>query len=179
MASACSGGASLGPASPEEEKAMIAAATAPPHLQAGEKIRITVFGEASLSGEYQIDPGGQISVPLAGTIKAAGLTQVELERELAKAFGTEYLKDPKITVALAEFRPFYIIGEVQKPGAYPYTGGLTVLSAMAIAGGPTYRASQSYVLIQHPGEPGLREYDMTGSIPVLPGDVVKVPRRYF
>jgi protein involved in polysaccharide export with SLBB domain len=98
---------------------------------------------------------------------------------LAKKFRTEYLKNPKVTVTVAEFKPFYILGEIEKPGAYPYTSGLNALSAIAIAGGTTYRASKSSVLIQHPGESGLREYPLAASIPILPGDIIRIPQRYF
>jgi protein involved in polysaccharide export with SLBB domain len=89
------------------------------------------------------------------------------------------LKNPKVTVSVAEFKPFYIIGEVEHPGSFPYTSGLNVLSALAIAGGPTYRASKSTILIQHPGEPALKEYSMDAAVPILPGDIIKVPQRYF
>jgi polysaccharide export outer membrane protein len=174
----CAGG-DLGPVSDSELKAYADAATASPKLQAGEKIRITVYGEATLSGDYQIDPSGFVSLPLAGTVRAAGLTQSELEQELSKKFRSEYLKNPKVTVSITEFKPFYIIGEVEKPGAYPYTSGLNVLSAIAIAGGTTYRASKSTILIQHPGEAGLREYPATAATPILSGDIIKVPQRYF
>ncbi len=120
-----------------------------------------------------------MSLPLAGTVKAAGLTQPELERELAQKFRTQYLKNPKVTISILEFKPFYILGEIEKPGAYPYTSGLNVLSAIAIAGGTTYRASKSSILIQHPGEAGLREYPLNASIPILPGDIIRIPQRYF
>jgi polysaccharide biosynthesis/export protein len=175
----CGGAGNLGPVSESEQKAIADAATASPRLQAGEKIRITVYGETSLSGDYQIDPSGFVSLPLAGTVHAAGLTQAELEQALAKKFKTEYLKNPKVTVTISEFKPFYILGEIEKPGAYPYTSGLNVLSAIAIAGGTTYRASKSTILIQHPGESGLREYPVTASIPILPGDIIRIPQRYF
>jgi protein involved in polysaccharide export with SLBB domain len=174
----CSAG-NLGPVGESEQRTIAAAATASPRLQAGEKIRVNVYGEASLSGEYQIDPSGFIALPLAGAVKAAGLTQNELEQELAKKFRTEYLKNPRVTVTVAEFKPFYIIGEVEKPGAYPFTSGLNVLSAIAIAGGETYRASKSTILIQHPGESGLREYPLNTSVPIFPGDIIRVPQRYF
>ena len=81
--------------------------------------------------------------------------------------------------SIAQFRPFYIVGEVEKPGAYPYTGGLNVLSAIAIAGGTTYRANLSHVLIQHPGDSTMREYDTSAPIPILPGDIIQIPRRYI
>src|SRR5215831_16565210 len=139
----CGAGSNLGPASEAEQNAIIEAAKGSPRLQAGEKIRVTVYGEASLSGDYQIDPSGYLSLPLAGSIKAAGLTQAELKQELSQKFKTEYLKNPRVTISVVEFRPFYIIGEIEKPGSYPYSSGLNVLSAIAIAGGTTYRASKS------------------------------------
>lgn len=177
--SGCGSGANLGPVSAREQQAYVEAATAAPRLQAGEKIRVTVYGEDKLSGDYEIDPGGLISLPLAGTIKAAGLTQTELEAALAQKFRSEYLKSPKVTVSIASYRPFYILGEVERPGEYPYKSGLNILSATALAGGPTYRASRSTVLIQRVGESAMREYPMSSSVPVLPGDLVRIPERYF
>jgi protein involved in polysaccharide export with SLBB domain len=162
-----------------EQKALAQAATAPAKLQPGDKIRITVYGEDKLSGDYQLDQSGQISLPLAGTITAQGLTQAELEQALAKKFRTQYLKDPKVTVTVATLEPFYLMGEVQKPGQYPYQSGLNVLTALAIAGGPTYRANRTTVQIQRRGETSMREYPISTSVPVLPGDVIKVPERYF
>jgi protein involved in polysaccharide export with SLBB domain len=175
----CGAGSNLGPATEAEQNAIIEAAKGSPRLQAGEKIRLTVYGEASLSGDYQIDPSGYLSLPLAGTVKAAGLTQAELEQELAKKFRSEYLRNPRVTISIMEFRPFYILGEIEKPGSYPYTSGLNVLSAIAIAGGTTYRGSRSTVLIQHPGDSGMREYPLASSVPVLPGDIIRIPQRYF
>jgi protein involved in polysaccharide export with SLBB domain len=175
----CGAGSNLGPATEAEQNAIVETAKGSPRLQAGEKIRVTVYGEASLSGDYQIDPSGYLSLPLAGTVKAAGLTQAELEQELAKKFRSEYLRSPRVTVSIMEFRPFYILGEIEKPGAYPYTSGLNVLSAIAIAGGTTYRGSRSTVLIQHPGESGMREYPLASSVPILPGDIIRIPQRYF
>jgi protein involved in polysaccharide export with SLBB domain len=162
-----------------EQQALSAAAEAAPRLQAGEKIRVNVFGEESLSGSYDIDPSGYVSLPLAGTVKAAGLTQTELEKVLSQKFRTEYLRNPKVTVTISSFRPFYILGEVEKPGEYPYKSGLNVLSALALAGGPTYRASRSTILIQNPGEAKMREYPMSSSVPILPGALIRVPERYF
>jgi protein involved in polysaccharide export with SLBB domain len=165
--------------SEQEQQAYVAASTAAPRLQAGEKIRVTVFGEDKLSGDYDIDPNGLVSLPLAGTVKAAGLTQAELEAQLATKFRSEYLKNPKVTVAIASFRPFYIMGEVERPGEYQYKSGLNVLSAAAMAGGTTYRASRTNVLIQRAGETAMREYPLATTVPVLPGDLIRIPERYF
>jgi len=178
LALGCGGDEILQPTA-EDQQAILATAATPHRLQAGEKIRVTVYGEQGLSGDFQIDPSGFVSLPLAGTVEAAGLTQKELEQRLTKAFASEYLRNPKVTVSIAEFRPFYILGEVEKPGAYPYTGGLNVLSAIAIAGGTTYRANRSKIYIQHAGENGLKEYVASAAIPIMPGDVIQIPRRYF
>ena len=177
--SACDTVASLPPLSPAEQQALVSAAPSAPRLQGGDKIRLTVFGEDKLTGEYEIDPGGFVSLPLAGTIRAAGLTKTELEQDLSKKFRTEYLRNPKVTVDIANFRPFYVLGEVEKPGEYPFKSGMNVMSAIAVAGGNTYRASKSQVLIQRAGEQGLREYPLSPTIPVLPGDLIRVPERYF
>lgn len=180
LVAGCDGATNLGRVSEAEQQAMIqAAATTAPALQAGDKIKVTVFGEDRLTGEYEIDPAGFVSLPLAGTVKAAGLTKPQLEQELARKFRGEYLRNPKVTVDIATFRPFYILGEVSKPGEYPFKSGLNVMSAVALAGGSTYRASRSSVLIQHAGENGFKEYSMSPSIPVLPGDLIRVPERYF
>jgi len=175
LASGCAG-RSL---SQDEQQSMAAAAMAAPKLQPGDKIRITVFGEDKLSGDYELDQSGQISLPLAGTVQALGLTQSELEQTLAKKFQSQYLRNPKVTVTITTLRPFYMMGEVTRPGEYPYKSGLNVLTAMAIAGGPTYRASRSTVQIQRLGESNMREYPISASVPVLPGDVIRVPERYF
>jgi protein involved in polysaccharide export with SLBB domain len=177
--SSCGIGSSLGPASIEDQQARAQAATTTPRLQPGEKIRIFVFGEASLSGDYEIDQSGFVSLPLAGTVKAAGFTQPELEQELAKKFRSQYLRNPKVTVTLVSLRPFYVVGEVEKPGEYPYKSGLNVLTALALAGGVTYRGSRSSVHIQRVGESGTREYPLSSSVMILPGDLIRVPERYF
>ena len=175
LVSGCAGGS----LSEAEQQSLAAAAIAPAKLQPGDKININVFGEDKLSGEYQIDQGGQISLPLAGTIEAQGLTQTELEQALAKKFRSQYLKNPKVTVTIATLRPYYVMGEVEKPGEFAYKSGLNVLTAMAIAGGPTYRASRSTVQIQRRGETSMRDYPISASVPILPGDVMRVPERYF
>jgi protein involved in polysaccharide export with SLBB domain len=148
-------------------------------LAAGDKIRVTVYGEDRISGEYQIDPDGMIALPLAGTVRAAGLTKPALETALADKLAGKYLRNPKVTVDIVNFRPFYVLGEVQKPGEYPYRSGLNVLSAIAIAGGTTYRAATSKVYIQRFGSTDLIEFEQSPMTSVMPGDVVRVPERYF
>jgi polysaccharide export outer membrane protein len=148
-------------------------------LQPGEKIQVTVYGENSLGGTFAIDASGYVSLPLAGAVLAAGLTRAELEYKLAGSFHSTYLRSPKVTVSVIEYLPFYIIGEVQRPGVYAYNTGLNLLRAIAVAGGMTYRANQASVEIQHSGEASTHVYPTTASIPVLPGDLIKIPQRYF
>jgi protein involved in polysaccharide export with SLBB domain len=145
----------------------------------GDKIRIVVFGEDKLSGDYQIDNDGNISMPLAGTIKGAGLTKAELEQQITTGLKSKYLRDPKVTVDVISYRPFYVLGEVSKPGEYPFRSGLNVLSAIAIAGGATYRANNSKVTIQRFGETQSTEAEQSSSVLIMPGDVVRVPERFF
>jgi protein involved in polysaccharide export with SLBB domain len=148
-------------------------------LAPGDKVRVTVFGEDKLSGEYQIDNAGSLSLPLAGTIRGAGLTKSELEQSLTKQLQGEYLRNPKVTIDVTSFRPFYVLGEVSKPGEYPYRSGLNVLSAIAVAGGATYRASTSKVMIQRSGSTEMTEYPQATTVLIMPGDVVRVPERFF
>ena len=148
-------------------------------LRPGDRIRVTVFGEDRLSGDYEIDGAGMVSLPLTGSAKAAGLTQREFENALAQRLRQAYLKEPQVTVDRLAMRPFYILGEVEKPGEYAYRGGLDIWRAMALAGGQTYRASSSTVAIQRAGETEFHDYKMASDVSVGPGDVVRVPQRWF
>ena len=150
------------------------------HLQAGDKLKITIYGEETLTGAYDITPSGYVSMPLIGAIRAAGRTLSELEREIANRYRSGgFLQEPKVTIAVVEFRPFYILGEAEKPGEYPFRSGLSVHAAVAMAGGFTYRASRTSVLIRHIGEEVWREYSLTEPVPIAPGDLIRVPERYF
>jgi polysaccharide export outer membrane protein len=144
----------------------------------GDKIRVVVFGEEKFSGEYLIDTDGTLSLPLVGTIEAAGLGKAELEQAITNKLKGN-LRNPKVTVEVVSFRPFYVLGEVQKPGEYQYRSGLNVLGAIAMAGGATYRANNSIVMIQRSGSDEFTEYPQSPSVPVLPGDVVRLRERFF
>lgn len=151
-----------------------------PHLLPGEKIKITVYGEESLTGDYDINPAGYVTMPLIGSVKAAGRSQAELAKELAGRFVRGgFLQDPHVTVAIVQFRPFYVLGEAVTPGEYPFRSGLNVHTAVAMAGGFTYRASRTYVLVRHSGEEVWKEYSLAEPVPIAPGDIIRVPERYF
>jgi|SRR5579875_927969 len=177
LLSAC--GSSVEPASQAQIAALKTAANVAPPLQPGEKVHVLVYDEPTLTGDYVIDPSGYLAMPVVGSLAVAGMTPKQLQDRLVGALQAAHIKDPNVTVEVTEFRPFYILGEVDKPGAYPYVGGLNVMSAIAIAGGQTYRADQSHVLIQHVGETAMHSYDLNWPIPILPGDIIQVPRRYI
>jgi polysaccharide export outer membrane protein len=165
---------------PDANAAHSAPSTAPElRLSGGDKVRVLVYGEDKISGDYQIDSGGFLSIPLAGTVQGAGLTKIELEQALTQKLKSEYLRNPKVTVEVISYRPFYVLGEVKSPGEYQFRSGLNVLSAIAIAGGATYRAKDSTVMIQRFGSTELKEYPQSPTVLVMPGDVVRVPERFF
>src|ERR1035437_3659670 len=148
-------------------------------LQPGDRIKITVYGEDNLNGVYDIDPSGNVSLPLAGTLRAAGRTKADLQREITAKYKSGYLQDPKVTVDIVTFRPFIVMGEVNHPGEFPYRSDLNVVGAVTIAGGLTYRASRSTVLIKHSGDKIWTEYALRPTVIVAPGDLIRVLERYF
>jgi protein involved in polysaccharide export with SLBB domain len=148
-------------------------------LGPGDKLRITVFGHEDLSGEFDVDGAGEISLPLIRNVKAQGLTPAQLEQVIAERLSPEYLVNPSVSVEVLNYRPFYIYGEVTKPGSYPYVNGMTVVNAVALAGGFTYRARTGRVRIIHANDPSRTPVDAEKDTPVLPGDVIEVPERYF
>ncbi len=148
-------------------------------LGPGDKVRVTVYGEQSLSGEFFVTGSGLMSLPLIGEIKAGGMTVGQFQVAVQKALSDGYLKDPRVSAEVLTFRPFYILGEVEKPGTYPYTSGLTVLNAVATAGGFTYRADKKNVWIKHNGETTERKSELTPSIMVAPGDTIRLGERFF
>jgi protein involved in polysaccharide export with SLBB domain len=148
-------------------------------LGSGDRIVVTVFGHEDLSGEFELDGEGRIALPLAGEVSLARRTVREAEGLVAGRLRPDYLLNPRVSIQVVNYRPFYILGEVKLPGSYPYVNGLTVVQAVAIAGGYTYRARQSRVSIQRAQDP-IREQQLAGpDIVVLPGDIVNVPERYF
>lgn len=149
-------------------------------LGSGDRVRITVFGEKELSGEFAVSDKGTVSMPLIGDVHAAGKSLREFEVQIVRQLKPDYLRNPKVSVEVINFRPFYIIGEVQKPGSYPYVAGMTVMQAVALAGGFTHRARESSVVIRRALKGGgHREEDAGPTAPVYPGDTVRVRERFF
>ncbi len=148
-------------------------------LGTGDKLRIIVFGETSLSGEFVISDTGEVAFPLIGNVHAAGLSVQQFQDALRAKLADGYLKDPRVSAEVENYRPFYILGEVQKPGEYPYTTGLTVLNAVATAGGFSYRANTKNVTIRHAGGTQELPTRLTAVTPVGPGDTIVIKERFF
>jgi polysaccharide export outer membrane protein len=117
-------------------------------LSAGDRVLVTVFGHEDLSGEFEINGANAISMPLIPEVQAAGLTVNELEAAIVDALKPDYLRNPRVSVEVMTFRPFYILGEVTRPGSYPYSNKMTVVNAVALAGGFTYRAKKNKAMIK-------------------------------
>jgi len=146
-------------------------------LGPGDRVKITVFGEADLSGEFEVDGSGRVSMPLIGAAQSGGLTVREFEARLSNRL-QEYLVAPKLAVEALNYRPFYILGEVESPGSYPYRAGMTVLNAVVMAGGYTYRADEDDISIQRGGATA-DAAPTTPEAEVLPGDVIRIEERFF
>jgi polysaccharide biosynthesis/export protein len=144
----------------------------PYHLGPGDELGIKVLGANELAGRYLVQDDGTVKMLLIGDVPAAGLTPSQLENEIDKKLvAGQYLKQPQVSVVLLQYRPYFILGEVAGPGAYPYVSGTKVLTAAVIAGGYTRRANQNYAIITRNGE----DYKADPTAPIQPGDIISVP----
>lgn len=148
-------------------------------LDAGDELRIIVYGQEELSGEFTIDPTGRISMPLIKDIVAAGKSVRELEEAITAELQPRYLKDPRVSIEVIEYRSVYILGEVRVPGQYPYVPNMTVLQAVAVAGGHTYRSNEKSAEVTRLEGNVLRTFTARNTAMVKPGDTIIVKRRWF
>ena len=148
-------------------------------LGSGDKIHVGIFGQPDLNGDFVVDGGGSIQLPLIGSVKAAGLTVAEFQKEVTTKFADGFLVNPSVEVDVVNYRPFYIIGEVKAPGQYPYVNGMSILNAVALAGGFTDRADKSEVYIRRNGSSKETEYPGDETTKVNPGDIVRISERFF
>lgn len=173
------------PQQPGSQAAIGPGGAAPPQdpgykLGPGDHLRINVFNQKDLTGEYLVDGTGLLAFPLIGSVQAGGLTAHELERAITNKLKPDYLRDPNVNVVVLTYRPFYIVGEVKTPGSYPYVSGMTVINAIALAGGFTYRAKESSFYLMRADKDGRKNrMDATPDTSVQPGDVITVRERYF
>jgi polysaccharide export outer membrane protein len=148
-------------------------------LGVGDQITLTVYGEADLTHNYGINPDGTIEVPLIGAVKAAGMTIGQLSAQIRTRLADGFLRNPSVAGTIVTYRPLYVLGEVNKPGQYAYQTGMTLASAVALAGGYTYRAQQKYVFIRSETGGGEARVDATSELAVRPGDTIRVAERFF
>ena len=153
----------------------------PPYsLRPGDRIAVTVHEHPELSGEMDLDAGGLVRLPLAGTVSLAGLTVRTAETRIAARLEGVWVRGASVTVALVAHAPVFVVGEVRQPGRFPYRPGMTVLEAVALAGGYTYRARTGWVTIRRPDRTGqLQALHGFPGTPLLPGDGIDVPERVF
>jgi protein involved in polysaccharide export with SLBB domain len=147
-------------------------------LKANDEIKLTVFGEDSLSGVYGLDAAGAVSVPLIGETFLRGLTARQAEARIREKLADGYLVDPDVVIEVSRYRPVYIVGEVHAPGQYDYISDMSVLNAVALAGGFTYRANRRTVLISSAAA-GVPSRDAPLEAVLMPGDVITVEERLF
>jgi protein involved in polysaccharide export with SLBB domain len=148
-------------------------------LGPNDRTRIIVFGQPGLTGEFVLDGDGTLAFPLVGSIPANGMTPRELQQAIATKLDPEYLRNPNVTVEVLTRRPFYVLGEVQKPGNYPYVTGITALHAVAMAGGYTYRAKTTGYYIKRLDNGKMVRVVATPETIIRPGDTLEVRERYF
>ncbi|MBT0668697.1 polysaccharide export protein [Novosphingobium profundi] len=180
-----------GPASSQASATVQAAAASQPgsspdgletyHLGPGDKLRITVFNVADISGEYAVSSSGLVAIPLLGAIRADGETTQSLTAAIRAGLAGTYIKDPRVTVEIVDYRPFYILGEVNHPGEFSYKPNLTLEQAVATAGGYTYRAARKKAFLRRAGkeEEIVRFGQESKVVYVLPGDTIRIGERYF
>jgi polysaccharide export outer membrane protein len=160
-----------GPASPAYDTAY--------HLDAGDKLRVVIYGQEGLTNTYAIDASGMITMPLIGRVPARGRTPAGLAGEIAAKLRNGYIREPSVAVEVETYRPFFILGEVAAPGQYPYVPNMTVESAVAIAGGFSPRARRDSVTVTHTDGTGAARFVVPLGTPIGPGDTVQVGERWF
>ncbi|MBI3677569.1 MAG: polysaccharide export protein [Proteobacteria bacterium] len=148
-------------------------------LGTGDKIRIVVYGEDDLGGEFEVDGSGFVRLPLIGQVQAAGFTIRDLETQVTAQLADGYVNSPRVSADIVAYRPFFIIGEVNHPGQYPYQNDMNLLTAVALAGGYTYRADDSDIYIRRNGSIEEKEYPADATTKIQPGDIIRISERFF
>lgn len=148
-------------------------------LGTGDKLRLTVYNEKDLSGEYNLNDQGAVTLPLVGPVVLLGKTISESEEIITARYAKDYLVNPRVNLEVLNYRPFFILGEVRSPGSYPYINGMTIVNAVALAGGYTPRSNSDRIVIKRASDPSVGEQRVKEDGAVLPGDVIRVPERFF
>jgi polysaccharide export outer membrane protein len=148
-------------------------------LGSGDTLSLKIFNQEAFTGEYTVDGAGNISLPLIGTLSVKNLTLEQLTERLRHKLSPDFLINPQITLQIINYRPFYILGEIMKPASYPYVNGMSYLTAVAIAGGFTYRAREESVYVIRANDPDKKEILLSIDQSVQPGDIIRVEERLF
>jgi protein involved in polysaccharide export with SLBB domain len=149
-------------------------------LGPGDKVRVTVFGEEALSGEFLVANNGAVAFPLIGEVPAGGLTPTAFQTAVGEQLASSGLvRSPRVTADVVAYRPYYILGEVTKPGQYPYSVGLTATKAVATAGGFTYRANSKLIYVTREGATREVPVSLTAASAIWPGDTIRIAERHF
>ena len=148
-------------------------------LDTGDKLRIVVFGQDTLSNIYTVDAAGQISTPLIGVVQARDLTTAALSASIKSRLAQGFIREPSVAVEVEIYRPFFVLGEVTYPGQYPYVPHITIENAVAIAGGFTPRASKSKVTITRKIQGVPQKFVMPLQYKLRPGDILTIGERWF
>lgn len=154
-------------------------AEGPYTLAAGDRLRVIVYGQDGLSNSYAVDGGGKISMPLIGLVPAGGLTTTQLERAIEARLRNGFLREPRVSVEVEQYRPFFVLGEVTTSGQFPYVNGMTAQTAVAIAGGFTARAERDSAVITRQVRGQLLSATVPITYPVRPGDTIQIRERWF
>ena len=148
-------------------------------LGSGDRVKVTVYGEDDLSGVFEVSGTGSIAYPLIGEVEAGGKTIRELEKKVVTKLANGYLRKPRVSIEVTNYRPFYILGEVKRPGSYAYVEGMKIVNAVVMSGGFTYRARKQRFLVRRAGAPKDSETEAKPDDLLYPGDVIRVPERFF
>jgi polysaccharide export outer membrane protein len=148
-------------------------------LGPGDRVRLTVYNEPTISGVYQLSAQGKLALPLAGDIEATGLTPAELAAAAQQMLGGRILQNPRVSAEVSDYRPFFILGEVVQAGQFPYLPGLTALSAVATARGFTPRSQRKFIYIRREGAEDEVAYRVKPNLRIYPGDTIRVEERWF
>jgi polysaccharide export outer membrane protein len=172
LAAACAG-------PPYQADLLRAQVNAPYRLASGDRLRVIVFGQDNLSNSFSVDGSGNVSLPLIGLVKASGLTTAELERGVEARLRNGFLREPRVSIEVEAFRPFFVLGEVTTSGQYPFINGMTVQNAVAVAGGYTPRGFHGDVDITRVVDGRPLTFAAPQTFPVRPGDTITVRERFF
>lgn len=148
-------------------------------MGAGDQVRVIVFGEPELTGDFVVGTSGAIAYPLLGEVQVGGQPTEAIVQQLTERLSRGYVLQPRVSVAVLAYRPFYVLGEVNSPGSYPYAADMTLMAAVATAGGFTYRANKRRAYIRSLGDAREREVRLDQLVKLQPGDTLRIRERFF